>query len=81
MKNVSISLTDRHAAEIESAIASGEYASVSEVVRAALREFLGRLDGPDLKQIDADIAAYLERREPLVEAAEAQKRILSQIEQ
>ncbi|RAH96729.1 type II toxin-antitoxin system ParD family antitoxin [Acuticoccus sediminis] len=58
MKNVSISLTDQHAAAIEAELASGDYASVSEVVRAALREFLDRPTGPDLKQIDADIARY-----------------------
>ena len=33
MKNVSISLTDHHAAQIELEIASGGYASVSEVIR------------------------------------------------
>lgn len=58
MKNVSISLTDQHAAAIDAELASGDYASVSEVVRAALREFLDRPFGPNLKQIDADIARY-----------------------
>jgi len=38
MKNISVSLTDRHAALIEAAVASGDYASASEVVRTALRE-------------------------------------------
>ncbi|MFW5833676.1 MAG: ribbon-helix-helix domain-containing protein [Pseudomonadota bacterium] len=38
MKNISISLTDQHAALIEAAVASGDYASASEVVRTALRE-------------------------------------------
>jgi hypothetical protein len=36
----SISLTDRHAAEIDAMIAGGDYASVSEVIRAALRQFM-----------------------------------------
>lgn len=58
MKNVSISLTDRHAAEIEREIASGDYASVSEVVRAALRDFFARAQGPDMARIDADLARY-----------------------
>ena len=58
MKNVSISLTDQHAAAIEAELASGDYASVSEVVRAALREFLNRPPGPGLRRIDADIARY-----------------------
>jgi antitoxin ParD1/3/4 len=38
MKNISISLTDQHAALIEAAVASGDYASASEVVRTALRD-------------------------------------------
>lgn len=62
MKTFSISLTDQHAAEIEAQIASGDYASVSEVVRAALREFLARGTVPDATQIDRDIAAYLDLR-------------------
>lgn len=74
MKNVSISLTDQHAAEIEARVASGDYASVSEVIRAALREFLGRGVTPDMAQIDRDIAAYRALRaagEPLVPLAAA----------
>lgn len=63
MKNISISLTDQHASEIEAQIASGDYASVSEVVRAALRQFLSPAPGtPDLAQIDRDIEAYLVAR-------------------
>ena len=58
MKNVSISLTDRHAAAIEAELAAGDYASVSEVVRAALRDFFDRPIGPSLAQIEADIARY-----------------------
>jgi antitoxin ParD1/3/4 len=38
MRNVTVSLTDQHAALIEAAVASGDYASASEVVRTALRE-------------------------------------------
>ncbi len=74
MKNVSISLTDQHVAEIEAQIASGDYASVSEVVRAALREFLARGRGPDPAQIDRDIAEYLAAQaggEALVAAGDA----------
>lgn len=58
MKNVSISLTDQHASEIEAQVSSGDYASVSEVIRAALREFLSRAPHPSLEQIDRDIAAH-----------------------
>ena len=58
MKNVSISLTDRHAAEIDAMIATGDYASVSEVIRAALREFMNVPPGPSMEQIERDIAEY-----------------------
>ena len=58
IKNISISLTDQHASEIEAQIASGDFASVSEVVRAALRDFLSKPPGPSLDQINADIASY-----------------------
>jgi putative addiction module CopG family antidote len=60
MKNTSISLTDQHAAEIQACIASGDYASVSEVIRAALREFLAVPNGPTMEQIDRDIREYEE---------------------
>lgn len=78
MKNISISLTDQHASEIEAQIASGDYASVSEVVRAALRDFLSKPPGPSLEQIDRDIAAYrrdLEAGLPHLDAATAKDRI------
>ena len=78
MKNVSISLTDQHASEIEAQISSGDYASVSEVIRAALRDFLGKAPGPSLDQIDRDIADYrdaLARGEALVEATDARSKI------
>lgn len=58
MKNVSISLTDQHASEIDAQISSGDYASVSEVIRAALRDFLAKTPGPGLDQIDQDVADY-----------------------
>ena len=78
MRNVSISLTDQHAAAIESEIASGDYASVSEVVRAALREFLARAPGPDVDIVQRDIAAYLASRDEgraLVDAKTARARL------
>jgi len=80
MKNVSISLTDQHASEIEAQVSSGDYASVSEVIRAALREFLSRAPHPSLEQIDRDIAMYrdtLASGEKLVDAATARKRLLN----
>jgi antitoxin ParD1/3/4 len=45
---ISISLTDEHARLVEDAVASGDYASSSEVIREALRDWrskrlLGRL--------------------------------------
>jgi Arc/MetJ-type ribon-helix-helix transcriptional regulator len=82
MKNVSISLTDRHAAEIDMEIAAGGYASVSEVVRAALRDFLTPAIEPDMEQIARDITAYREARSagvPLVDADAAEARIAAQI--
>ena len=39
MKNISISLTDHHAAAIEAELAGGGFASTSEVIRAALRAY------------------------------------------
>lgn len=78
MKNVSISLTDQHAAAIEAELASGDYASVSEVVRAALREFLDRPVGPGLEQIDADIARY-QAGARLADRDEARRRIRAAI--
>ncbi len=37
MEKISISLTEKHAAAIRARVESGEYASASEVIRAALR--------------------------------------------
>ncbi|MGB0679000.1 MAG: ribbon-helix-helix domain-containing protein [Polyangiales bacterium] len=56
MKNVSISLTTQHACAIESELATGDYASVSEVVRAALRAFFDRAPVPSEAQMLADFA-------------------------
>jgi len=78
MKNVSISLTDQHASEIEAQIASGDFASVSEVVRAALRDFLAKAPGPSLDQINRDISAYrnaLDSGEELMDVKSAKARI------
>jgi putative addiction module CopG family antidote len=58
MKNISISLTDQHAAEIDAVIATGDYASVSEVIRSALRDFLNAPVGLGWAQMERDIAAY-----------------------
>jgi putative addiction module CopG family antidote len=58
LKNISISLTDQHAAEIQACIASGDFASVSEVIRAALREFLNAPIGPSMEQINKDIREF-----------------------
>ncbi len=78
MKNVSISLTDRHASEIEAQVSSGDYASVSEVIRAALRDFLSKAPHPSLEQVDRDIADYrsaMASGEILVDAASARMRL------
>ena len=39
---ISISITDEHAALLQDAVGSGAYASSSEVVREALREWRAR---------------------------------------
>ena len=78
MKNISISLTDQHAAAIDAELTSGDYASVSEVVRAALRDFFDRPFGPSLKQIDADIARY-QAGANLNSVDEARRRIAASI--
>ncbi len=78
MKNVSISLTDQHASEIEAQVSSGDYASVSEVIRAALRDFLSKAPHPSLEQVDRDIADYcsaMASGEILVDAASARTRL------
>lgn len=78
MKNVSISLTDANAAAIEAELATGDYASVSEIVRAALRDFFDERHGPDRARIDADVAAYRAARargEPLLSSDQARPRI------
>jgi Arc/MetJ-type ribon-helix-helix transcriptional regulator len=78
MKNVSISLTDAHAAAIEAELATGDYASVSEIVRAALRDYFDDRHGPDRVRIDADVAAYRAARargEPLLSREDARRRI------
>ncbi len=61
MKNISISLTDQHAAEIDAVIATGDYASVSEVIRSALRDFLNAPVGPSVARMEQDFLAYRKR--------------------
>ena len=64
MKNVSISLTDQHAEAIEAQIAMGDYASVSEVIRAALRGFFNdNPAGVSQAQMDRDIEEYMAERD------------------
>lgn len=41
-QRVTITLTDEHAKAVQSAIASGEYGSTSEVIREALRDWRQR---------------------------------------
>jgi antitoxin ParD1/3/4 len=57
---ISISITDEHAALLQEAVGSGAYASSSEVVREALREWRARRVVGDLW--DAGIA--IGRAEP-----------------
>ena len=39
---ISISITDEHAALLQQAVGSGDYASTSDVIRVALREWRAR---------------------------------------
>lgn len=57
MKNISIRVTDQHAALIEAAVASGDYASASEVVRTALREWFQADLLPPVDAMAAEIDA------------------------
>ena len=61
MKNISISLTDQHAAGIDAVLATGDYASVSEVIRAALRDFLNAPFGPGVPRMEQDFLTYRKR--------------------
>ena len=57
MQNVTISLTDQHAELVEAAVASGDYASASEVVRAALRDHFAADPLPPVDGMVAEIDA------------------------
>jgi putative addiction module CopG family antidote len=57
LKHLEIDVTDHHAAEIEAAVASGDFASASEVVRAALRAFFGGEPVPAVAEMEAEIDA------------------------
>lgn len=57
MKQIDVSLTDQHAALIEASVASGDYASASEVVRTALRAFFRDEAMPPVEQMAAEIDA------------------------
>ena len=65
MAKISVSLTDEHARLIEQAVRSGDYASSSEVIREALREWkarhlLGRLWDEGLASGRADPAESID---------------------
>ena len=61
MKTVSITLSERRAADIDAVLASGDYASMSELVDAALDVFLAPNDAPSLERLAADIDEFEER--------------------
>jgi Arc/MetJ-type ribon-helix-helix transcriptional regulator len=80
MKTVSITLSERRAADIDAALASGDYASVSDLVDAALNLFLASNDAPSLERLAADIDEFEERcarGERLIPGDEAFDSILS----
>lgn len=60
MKTLRVTLSERRAAEVEAALAAGEFDSVSDLVDAALARFLA--DGPDEERVLADIDDFLSRR-------------------
>lgn len=45
VKKISVALTEELAADVEQAVASGDYVSASEVIREALRGWKGRRAG------------------------------------
>lgn len=63
-KNTSISLTERHQKYLQAKVESGEFASVSEVVRDALREHMDKAaQSADLRAIIQKSLASGEPRE------------------
>jgi Arc/MetJ-type ribon-helix-helix transcriptional regulator len=62
MKMVSITLSERRAADIDAALASGDYASVSELVDAALDLLLASNEPPGPERLAADIDEFEARR-------------------
>ncbi len=63
-------------------MAQGEYASIADVVAAALTGFLSPEDRPSQEQIDRDMAKYLEARErgePMLSAEEAFNEIIDHL--
>jgi Arc/MetJ-type ribon-helix-helix transcriptional regulator len=60
MKTVSITLSERRAADVDAALASGDVASVSDLVEAALDIFLASKQAPDLERLAADIDEFEE---------------------
>lgn len=61
-KNTSISLSERHQKYLQSKVDSGEYASVSEVVRDAVREHMDKAEKS--ASLRAIIQKSLESGEP-----------------
>lgn len=51
VEKMSVALTPRLAQSVRDAVESGDYATTSEVVRAALREWSDRRDGPTDSQL------------------------------
>lgn len=82
VEKLSIALTPKLAQDVRDAVASGEYASTSEVVREALRDWSGRRGGlTDQQLIEAweiglasgppqplDIEAFLQRNHRRLES-------------
>ena len=71
-----ISLTDEHARLVNEAVASGDYASSSEVIREALRDWRGkRLLGQ--LWVEGIASGHADERETIAEIKDAARRLRS----
>ena len=70
---ISISLTDEHARLVNEAVASDDYASSSEVIREALRDWRGKCL---LRQLwdEAIASGHADERETIAEIKDAARR-------
>ena len=75
MKKISISVTDEHARLVEEAVESGDYTSVSEVYREAIREWKARRHLGQL--FDEGLASGFSEPQPKIEEIKTKARLQS----